>query len=71
MYRTFLLLAFPFFLAASRSEAADPSAKPERIKLWNGHAPLGDGKFEEAEAWITLHKPEKPNGRYICYAFCL
>jgi acetyl esterase/lipase len=46
------------------SQAADePSkTKPELMKLWNNHAPIGDGKFEEAETWITVHKPEKPNG---------
>ncbi len=35
------------------------------IPLWNGHAPIGDGKFEEAEAWITVHRPDKSNGAAI------
>ena len=43
----------------------DKAAKPERIGLWNKRAPIGDGKFEEAEAWITVHRPEKPNGTAI------
>jgi acetyl esterase/lipase len=53
-----------FSLATTTGQAADPPAKvePERLKLWNGHAPLGDGTFEQAEAWITVHKPEKANG---------
>jgi acetyl esterase/lipase len=40
----------------------EKSAKPDRIGLWNKKAPLGDGKFQETEVWITLHRPEKPNG---------
>ena len=35
------------------------------MALWNGRAPLGDGKFEEAEAWITVHRPDKGNGAAI------
>jgi acetyl esterase/lipase len=40
-------------------------AKPERMELWNKRAPIGDGAFEEKEVWITLHRPEKPNGAAI------
>jgi acetyl esterase/lipase len=45
-----------------------PEAKqtdPPRIALWNGRAPVGDGKFEAGEAWITVHRPAKPNGAAI------
>ncbi|MEN8678870.1 MAG: alpha/beta hydrolase [Akkermansiaceae bacterium] len=36
---------------------------PEPIKLWpEGKAPLGDGKFENADPTITVFRPEKPNG---------
>ncbi len=36
----------------------------ERLPLWNGQAPLGDGASEPAPAdtTITLHRPDKPNG---------
>ncbi len=40
----------------------DKAGKPERLGLWNKHAPLGDGKFQDADAWITVHRPDKPNG---------
>jgi acetyl esterase/lipase len=33
-----------------------------RLSLWQGHAPIGDGKFEDGDAWITVHRPAKPNG---------
>src|SRR2546422_605031 len=36
-------------LGASASALGDKTAKPERIGLWNKKAPLGDGKFQEAE----------------------
>lgn len=37
-------------------------AEPERLKLWNGNAPQGDGTFEKADATVTVHRPKKPNG---------
>ncbi len=43
----------------------DKDAKPERVGLWNKRAPLGDGKFEDKEVWITVHQPKKPNGTAI------
>lgn len=36
-----------------------------RIALWNGTAPVGDGKTEEADAWITVHRPLEANGTAI------
>jgi acetyl esterase/lipase len=56
-----MLLAVSFFVIAVTGQAAEP----ERHKLWNGRAPLGDGKFEQADAQITVHKPEKPNGTAV------
>ncbi len=41
------------------------AAEPERISLWKGHAPVGDGKFQKEDAFITLHRPDKPNGAAI------
>lgn len=38
---------------------------PERIGLWQRRAPIGDGTVEPAEAWLTIHRPEKPNGTAI------
>ncbi len=40
-------------------------ANGQRVPLWNGHAPIGDGKFEDSEAWITVHRPERGNGTAI------
>lgn len=38
----------------------------ERQPLWpEGKAPVGDGSFDPANAFITVHKPEKPNGAAV------
>lgn len=36
-----------------------------RISLWNGHAPVGGDKYANEDAWITVHRPQKPNGAAI------
>jgi acetyl esterase/lipase len=41
------------------------AAKPQRIGLWQKQAPSGNGKFEDAQAWLTVYRPEKPNGTAI------
>src|ERR1022692_4791154 len=43
----------------------EKEAKPERVGLWNKRAPIGDGKFQETEVWITVHHAKKPNGTAI------
>ena len=46
-----------------RSE--DKAAGGERIGIWNGQAPTGQGQFEASETWITVHPAAKPNGTAI------
>jgi hypothetical protein len=51
MPSTQLLLVAGFFLVGVVSLRAADSPKmvePERLKLWNMHAPIGDGTFEKA-----------------------
>jgi len=38
------------------------AAAPERISLWNGKAPAGEGETVKADAFVTVHRPLKPNG---------
>ncbi|MDB5385704.1 MAG: axeA [Planctomycetaceae bacterium] len=45
--------------------SADQPTQPPRIPLWKGHAPIGDGKFKEEDAFITVHQPAKPNGTAV------
>jgi len=40
-------------------------AQPQRISLWNNRAPIDGDKFEDADAWITVHRPEKGNGTAV------
>lgn len=35
---------------------------PQRQSLWQGNAPIGNEKFEQGDAWITVHRPERSNG---------
>jgi acetyl esterase/lipase len=37
----------------------------ERMSLWAGRAPVGDGTFAQADAFITVHRPAQPNGAAI------
>lgn len=39
--------------------------QPRRTSLWNNHAPIGGDGFEEADAWITVHRAEKGNGTAV------
>lgn len=41
------------------------AGEPEKIALWNGHAPIAPGKFAEEDAFITVHRPKDPNGTAI------
>lgn len=36
-----------------------------RTPLWNSRAPIGDGKFDRGDAWITVHRPKKANGAAV------
>ena len=60
-----LLIVFVVPLAALTGQDAPKKAEPERLKLWNGRAPIGEGKFEQADAKLTVHKPEKANGAAV------
>lgn len=50
---------------AEEPKSAAPQGDPQRIALWNGRAPIGEGRFEEAEAWITVHRPAQANGAAV------
>lgn len=58
-----LFLSTNAFAEESKAGADQPA--PRRIPLWNGRAPIGDGKSEDVEVWITLHRPANPNGTAI------
>ena len=59
MLRSSLLLSMTFYIFSAVS-----AAEGEKMPLWDGQAPLGNGTTEPvpADAIITLHRPAKPNG---------
>lgn len=61
-----LLLLFPTLLCAQDQKPSEKPTTAQRIGLWEGRAPIGDGKTEDADAWITVHRPtSKANGTAI------
>src|SRR6516165_5596967 len=56
------LLIASFLILTALPALAD---EPRRIALWDAHAPIGDGQFEDKDAWITVHQPTKGNGTAI------
>lgn len=53
---------FMMVMVVSASVAsAQPSLPDERVPIWDGIAPTGDGRFEEREVWLTVYRPAKPN----------
>jgi acetyl esterase/lipase/lysophospholipase L1-like esterase len=41
------------------------TASTNRVSLWNGQAPIGDGKLQAEDAFITVHTPAVSNGTAI------
>jgi acetyl esterase/lipase len=62
---TFGTSSFPSDVIAAELQATANPTNPPRAALWNGRAPIGDGKFEQADAWITVHRPENSNGAAV------
>ena len=56
-----LLTLFLLGMSCTLASADDPI----KVSLWNGQAPIGEGKTESADATIYVHKAEKPNGAAI------
>src|SRR5579871_4243708 len=56
-----IFAALSFVLLQSPAVFAQTSS-PERIALWNGRAPIGEGRFEAADAWLSIYRPERPSG---------
>ena len=42
--------------------AAVPMSAPEKVALWTEQAPVGEGNYETANAFITVYRPAKANG---------
>ncbi len=60
-----LILGFAATGWADDQQADSKPVEPQKISLWNGRAPVGDGQFEEADAFIYLYRPARPNGTAV------
>lgn len=61
----YVSLAFIAMLNQPFVRGDDTPAEGKRMPLWNFKAPIGDGTFENADAWITVHLADKPNGTAV------
>lgn len=61
------LVATVMFLNSSWFARGDESTKDiQKFLIWNdSKAPIGEGQFEQADVWITVYRPAKPNGTAI------
>lgn len=59
--KSILILSLAFIILPCLHAAPGP----ERLALWNNHAPIGEGKFKKEDAWIHVHRPAKPNGAAV------
>jgi acetyl esterase/lipase len=51
------------FVALTAGVLAAPA--PERISLWQGRAPAGEGGMVDGDAFITVHRPAEPSGTAV------
>jgi acetyl esterase/lipase len=58
----FFLLGILLAAVAPEHCACGEADDPERLSLWEGRAAIGNGQFQDEDATITVHRPEKPNG---------
>ena len=50
--------------------AGTPANNPQKLSLWPGQAPVGDGKFEAANAFITVHRPAPGRANGAAMVIC-
>lgn len=71
MNHTFILTAAVFLCLANRGPAAEPGAA-EKLSLWPGRAPVGEGRFEttNVNVTITLHRPPADRATGTALVIC-
>lgn len=63
-----VLTLIPGIGTSSSVDAALP--EPEKLSLWSGQAPVGDGQFEAADATITVHRPAPDTANGAAVVIC-
>ena len=59
------LLLIHGWVAVAEDKSTDKPLSPVRVGIWNHHAPIGDGQFQDTEVFITVHRPVSANGTAI------
>jgi acetyl esterase/lipase len=52
------------------SSVVGAAAEPEKLALWSGQAPVGEGQFEPANASITVHRPPAKTANGAAIVIC-
>ncbi len=53
------------WLAEPPAVEASDQFPVQKIAIWQGRAPVGDGRFADEDAWITTWLPEHPDGTAV------
>ncbi|MGZ0655544.1 alpha/beta hydrolase [Coraliomargarita sp. W4R53] len=61
----FCLLLAAILMTSHANCEAQQQQQPEKIALWPEQAPVGGGKTEQANAFITVYRPVKGNGMAV------
>jgi acetyl esterase/lipase len=64
MLRKISLVTF-FSILVQGINVLGNNVMPDTIPLWTGQAPIGNGKFSDEKVFITVYRPEKPNGAAV------
>lgn len=64
------VIVLPVGQAISAPGAGAVAAEPEKVALWSGQAPVGDGQFEAANAFITVHRPDPKTANGAAVVIC-
>ena len=47
-------------MSAEIANGDEMTKEVQRLPLWNGKSPIGDGQFEATEVYVTVYRPAKP-----------
>ncbi len=60
-----LWTALVIVVAMAGSLSAQEANSGQRLNLWDGKAPIGNGEFDQTDVWITVYRPAQANGTAI------
>ncbi len=60
-----VLVGLAVVLCGTGASGGQAGEAPEKIALWAGQAPVGEGRDESADAFITVYRPPQANGTAV------